>query len=106
MQGKLEELNADRAKRGDDYMDMGIGINTGPAFVGSLGSAEGMEFTDIGNTVNVASRIEGLNKIIGTSLLISKATRDALERAAELRTLPPQRIKGVSELVEVFTPVG
>jgi adenylate cyclase len=106
MQGKLEELNAERAKRGDDSIEMGIGINTGPAIVGSIGSAERMEFTAIGNTVNVASRIEGLNKIIGTSLLISKATRDALERAAELRTLPPQRIKGVGELVEVFTPVG
>jgi adenylate cyclase len=62
-----------------------------------------MEFTVIGNTVNVASRIEGLNKVVGTSLLITKATRDALNRVSELRALPPQQIKGVAEPVEVFT---
>lgn len=105
MQRKLEGLNAERAKRGDDSIAIGIGINTGPAIVGSIGSPERMEFTVIGNTVNVASRIERLNKAVGTSLLISKATRDALVRAPELRALPPQKIKGVQELVEVFTPV-
>jgi len=62
-----------------------------------------MEFTVIGNTVNVASRIEALNKMLGTSLLISKATRDALNRVASLRALPPQMVKGVEQAVEIFT---
>lgn len=106
MQRKLAELNAERARRGDDSIEIGIGINTGPAIVGSIGSPERMEFTVIGNTVNVASRIESLSKTAGTALLISKATRDALRAAPELRALPPQRIKGVAELVEVFTPIG
>ena len=62
-----------------------------------------MEFTVIGNTVNVASRIEALNKTLSTSLLLSKDTRDALKRKVELRSLPPQPVKGVDEAVEVFT---
>ena len=62
-----------------------------------------MEFTVIGNTVNVASRIEGVNKVLGTTLLISKATRDALQRPTTLRPLPPQLVKGVDEPVEIFT---
>lgn len=75
---RLETLNAKLAARGDPGLAIGIGINTGPAIIGSIGSADRMEFTGIGTTVNVASRIESLNKTLGTTLLLSKATRDAL----------------------------
>ena len=60
-----------------------------------------MEFTVIGNTMNVASRIEALNKTLGTSLLISKTTRDALQNPPRLSALSPQQVKGVSELFDV-----
>lgn len=57
----------------------------------------------LGSVFNVASRIEGLNKTLGTTLLLSKGTCDALRRAPTLRALPPQLVKGVDKPVEIFT---
>ena len=100
---RLERLNSDLVKRGDPPLAIGIGINTGKAIIGSIGSSERMEFTSIGTAVNVASRIESLNKTLGTSLLLSQATREVLRLPVELTTLPPQMVKGVDEPIAVFT---
>ncbi len=103
LERRVERLNVDLATRGEEPIRIGIGINSGRAIVGSIGSSKRMEFTVIGNTVNVASRIEALNKTVNTTLLISKATRDALRRRISLRALPLQAVEGVAQPLEIFT---
>jgi class 3 adenylate cyclase len=104
LQHRLERLNSDPTYRSEQPIRVGIGINSGRVIVGSIGSSERMEFTVIGSTVNIASRIEALNKTLGTTLLLSRATRDALRRPLALRALPLQSVEGVDRPLETFTP--
>ena len=74
--GAVKGLNEELAAKERAPIQIGIGIHSGPAIVGSVGSPQRLEFTAIGNTVNVASRIQGLTKKVGRPLLVTAAVRD------------------------------
>ena len=81
-------------------MDIGIGINTGEVFLGNIGSPERMEFTVIGDTVNVASRFSGLAR--ANQILITHDTQAQLGSDIKVKELPPCEVKGKSGRLEVF----
>ncbi|MGI9429663.1 MAG: adenylate/guanylate cyclase domain-containing protein [Bythopirellula sp.] len=102
----LEETATELEQAGWPELKIGIGINTGPAVVGSIGSPKRQEYTAIGDTVNVAARVEALTKAVQCHLLITAATRSHLSQEIGLQDLPPQAVKGKGEPLQVFAVEG
>ncbi len=98
----LVRLNEDFAAQKRAPIQIGIGIHSGPAIVGSIGSPQRLEFTAIGATVNLASRIESLTKTVGAPLLVTAETLERLKNKADLVSLAPQSVRGVGTPVKVF----
>lgn len=98
----LQTLNEELSARGEEMLAIGIGLNTGPAIVGSIGWPDRLEYTAIGNTVNLASRIESLTKTVNETVVLSDTTRAAMLQQLPLKELPPQRVKGVDQPLTVW----
>lgn len=86
--------------------DLRIGIATGEVLTGSIGSELMMSFTVMGDAVNLASRLELVNKIYGTRILISQATADAIEAGLELREIDRLAVAGQSAPQAIFEVMG
>jgi adenylate cyclase len=98
----VTQLNEELAAKGRAPIQIGIGIHSGPAIVGSVGSPQRLEFTAMGNTVNVASRIQGLTKTAGRPLLVTEAVRDRAGDSFVFEELPPQEVRGIERPVIIF----
>ena len=106
MKQAVESLKEKWRRQGIPCVDIGIGINTGIASVGNFGSELLFEYTVLGDNVNLASRLEGLNKVYGTPIIISQFTREALNGGFFCRKIDVVRVKGKTVPIEIFEPLA
>ena len=105
-QQAIGALNEKNRRNGRPELFTRFGLHTGPAVVGSFGAISRQQYTAMGDTINVASRLEGLNKQFGTSILVSAATRDAVVDSFEFRPLGLVEVKGRAEKVDIWELAG
>ncbi len=112
MKALLAKINGERAMAGKPPIAIGIGIHTDEVIVGNIGSRKRLEFTVVGDGVNVSSRLQTLNKEFGTTILISETTFEAVKGEFECRQMPEAALRGKSrelrfyEVVSVRAAVG
>jgi len=104
MVARVEKLNRDNSDATMPQLRIGAGIHTGSLMAGSIGSASRQEYSVIGETVNLASRLESLNKTFKTEILLSAATMEMVgANFPGLESLGPAKVVGLEEPVPVFT---
>jgi adenylate cyclase len=102
----LRELNEKWKSEGRPALATRIGINTGELIVGNMGSATRLNYTVVGDSVNLASRLEGLNKFYGTEAMISETTYEQARDWIVARPLEKVSVKGKEEGVLVYELLG
>jgi adenylate cyclase len=102
MQRELEMLRRKWQPEGVDIR-IGVGINSGPAVVGNIGSSRRMDYTAIGDTVNLASRLESATKDLGVGILVSEYTYNALRGMFAFRSMGEVTVRGRREPVQTYS---
>ncbi len=106
MRAGLEALNKTLRSQGYEGLNHGIGIHTGQVLAANIGSRERIAYSLIGDTVNTASRIQGLNKNFKTDILVSGDIAQKAGDGFEFVQMPRVRLKGKNKMVAVFSLVG
>ena len=103
MQIELALLNVQLVSEGYPRIHIGIGINTGEALVGNMGSRQRFDYSVIGDAVNLASRLESSSKTLGKTLVIGEDTRHTIETMYPFEYIDSITVKGKSESIKVYT---
>ena len=106
MQQRLEEMRAVWKDEGKHELYMRIGINTGQMVIGNMGSKTRMDYTMMGDSVNLASRLEGVNKLYKTETMISQFTYETVKENIETRELDRIRVVGKTEPIKIYEVLG
>jgi len=104
MQASVARMRARLVSEGRPPISMRIGVHTGEVVVGNMGSTKRFDYTATGDSMNLASRIEGVNKVYGTGILVSESTAAAVAGRVLLRPVDRVRVKGKHRPVDLFTP--
>ena len=99
---KLNELKKKWIEEGIPSFDIGIGLNSGNAIVGNMGSTTRFDYTAMGDNVNLASRMEGLNKLYGTNIIITEKTYKIVKNDFEIRKLDAVKVKGKKKPILIY----